>query len=278
MSFLSSVGSLFGWFPGHSQPSGDFTPSYNDVCQARAILKTLDLPTELVLQILDHSEYWPQHIFVTSPDQPTVAQAAGFQSSEACLCLDAGIFNNPAVDPIRKGGEIPKIHSIEFEVVSKDQGWTSENTHNTYSTSSWLETSIMRTDNPDNMRLPSPSTHLFGQSSAVQTFEDPSDFHSWVADRGWYLVKRPESAEQGPQGGEGDFAWYLQGNRVAAGRDGYKVVWARDGVEGNEGAGTGKGFLEELKEGDRLLVWARAKWTGWRCVVESVKVTVRYGF
>jgi hypothetical protein len=74
-------------------------------------------------------------------------------------------------------------------------------------------------------------------------------------------VKRPETAEQGPQGGEGGFAWYLQGNRVAVGQHGvrYRVVWAENENEGNEGAGSGEGFLKELKDGDRVLVWARAK-------------------
>jgi hypothetical protein len=54
--------------------------------------------------------------------------------------------------------------------------------------------------------------------------------------------------------------------------------------------------LEELQEGDRVIIWARAKvstslcrfrgsfelmclqWPGWQCIVESVKFTVRYGF
>jgi hypothetical protein len=253
MSFLSTVGSLFGWFQGSSQPSTHFTiPSYADVCQARALLKTLNLPTELVLQILDHAEYWPQHAFVTSPEQPKRAIAAGQANSHACLCLDAGIFNNPTADAIRKGGEKPKIQSIIFEIVSHDQGWTSERTQGTFATSSWLEVSILRTDNADNSRVPSPSF--------VNTrFKDPSEFHQSVSRRGWYLVQRPQAAQQGPQGGEGDLAWYLQGNRVAAQSGEYCVVWAQDCIEDDEGAGTGEGFLKELRDGDRMLVWARAK-------------------
>ena len=39
----------------------------------------------------------------------------------------------------------------------------------------------------------------------------------------------------------------------------YNVVWAQEHWVGNEGSGKGEGFLEALKEGDRILVWARAK-------------------
>lgn len=271
MSFLSSVGSLFGWFQGQSHLPGDSSPSYDDVCQARAILKTLNLPTELVLQILDHAQYWPKHVFVTSPDQKKVASAIGSANSDACLCLDAAIFNNPTADPIRKGGETPKIQSLEFEIVSKDQGWTSENTHNTYATSSWLELSILRPDDVDNTHVPSPRF-------VNAKLRDPSEFHDRVTRRGWALVKRPQSAEQGPQGGEGDFAWYLQGNRVASRVDGYHVVWARDGNEGNEGAGSGKGFLTELKDGDRMLVWARAKVCSTRALTSISRLTATVGW
>jgi hypothetical protein len=252
MSFLSNIGSLLGWFQGPAQPSGTFIPRYRDVCQARAMLKALSLPTEIVLQILDDAQYWPQHSFISNFEKRKFAAAQGSSPSHAALCLDADIFNNPTVNPIRKSGETLKIKSLEFDCVSRDQGWTSENTQGTFHTSSWLEVSILRSIDEDNLRLPDPriiNTRL----------SDPSDFHKSITDQGWVLVKRPDSARQGPQDGEGDFAWYLQGNRVAVGRDEYRVIWAEDGSEGNEGAGSGEGFLQELKDGDRILVWARAK-------------------
>ena len=57
----------------------------------------------------------------------------------------------------------------------------------------------------------------------------------------------------------------MQGNRVATeGRcEEYSVRWTRDaegGEEGEEeGRGSGEGFVESVREGDWLLVWARAK-------------------
>jgi hypothetical protein len=141
-------------------------------------------------------------------------------------------------------------------VTSRDQGWTSENTRGTFSTSSWLEVSILRDELNINSLLPTPRL--------VNTWiNSPLDYHTNMVGRGWSLVKRPESALQGPQGGEGDYAWYLQGNRVVAGPQDYHVAWDERGLsevnEGNEGAGSGQGFLHALRPGDHVLVWARAK-------------------
>jgi hypothetical protein len=69
---------------------------------------------------------------------------------------------------------------------------------------------------------------------------------------------------------EGEFAWYLQGNEVARGKsifDGemvrrYNVVWGSKTNArwvGNEGSGSGDGFVDTLQEGDWIVVWARAK-------------------
>lgn len=233
-------------------PLSKHTPNYDDVCQARAYLKALDLPTELVLQILDYAQYWPQHDFIANFGRPKIAAGQMGRSSHATLCLAKDPMDHPTVHTVRKHGETPKIKSIAFDIVSRDQAWTSENAHGTFSTSSWLEVSILRSVGEGN----APST---GPRFGNAWFNNPSDFHQSVSDQGWTLVKRGESAKQGPQDGEGDFAWYLQGNRVAVGIDEYRVVWTENGQEGNEGAGCGEGFLQELTEGDRILVWARAK-------------------
>lgn len=270
MSFLPRIISSLNWLRAPVQPAGAFSPTYDDVRDVRALLTTLRLPTELALEILDHAQYWPTQVFESAFGSPIVARAQGAQATSATICLDIGVFNNPIVNPIRTGGDRIKIKDITFDVVSHDQGWTSENTRGTYTTSSWLELSILRNETNSSTRLPSPRL--------VNTWiNSPQDFHKNMVGRGWFLVKRPEKALQGPQDGEGDFAWYLQGNRVVD-REDYRIIWGADGSEGNEGAGSGEGFIEELKDGDRILVWARAKWHGWQCIVESIKVTVRYGF
>jgi hypothetical protein len=295
MSFLNNVRNILpsiSWLLGPPPPTGPFTPTYGDVCQTRALLKSLKLPTELVLSILEHAQYWPRHEISGGG-----AQAAALRNrpSAATLCLSINVFDTPAVQDALASGEHAKIRKIEFRVQSRDQGWTTERTQGTFSTSSWTEVSILRDASNANSRLRSPR---LGNTS----ISCPQDYHNNVVSCGWSLVKRPESALQGPQGGEGDFAWYLQGNRVARpDSEEHTIVWAVEGrEEGNEGSGSGEGFLQELREGDRVLVWARAKvsrrtlyvwrrsrglfgadmrqWTGWQCIVEGVDVTISYGF
>jgi len=251
-SFFSAIGRLLGFAQDEPPRPGCSIPSYDDVCQARASLKALGLPTELVLQILDFAHYWPQHEYFSNFRQPKLAAAQGGRPSHATLCADMDALNNTTVEEVRRCGETCKIKSVEFNVASLDQAWTSENTHGTFHTSSWLEVSILR-------RVKDKTTAETGPRLSHIRLSDPSDYHQTVSSQGWSLVKRPESAKQGPQDGEGDFAWYLQGNRVAVGLEEYRIVWSADGQQGNEGAGNGEGFLNELTEGDRVLVWARAK-------------------
>lgn len=232
-----------------------WTLDYEDVLEVRALFKELGLPMELALEILNYAEYWPTREFSSNKGSTVKVAATMFRSSAAGLCLEADVFNDPIVDSLREDGEKVKIKAIEFHIRSRDQGWTSEPTRGTFSTSSWLEASILRGVRDHTTILPAPCW-LDNIFTSPQSFQDHI-----LPTYGWQLVKRPECAEQGPQGGEGDLAWYLQGNRVATqGRmEDYDVLWTHDDHEGNEGSGGGEGFLHELKEGDRLLVWARAK-------------------
>ncbi|KAF1362466.1 hypothetical protein EJ07DRAFT_107755 [Lizonia empirigonia] len=268
---VAGIQRLFPSF--NSPPLEPWVLDYEDVLEARALLKELGLPMELALEILDYAEYWPTRHFSTQAGNTVKVAATMFRSSAAGLCLDADAFNDPVVETLRANGENIKIKAIKFHIRSRDQGWTSEPVRGTFSTSSWLEASILRGVEDNTTTFP-PSCWL------DSVFASPQSFQDHVTPRGWQLVKRPEYAEQGPQGGEGDLAWYLQGNRVATqGRsEEYDVIWTRDGYEGNEGYGRGDEFLQELEEGDRLLVWARAKWPGWQCIVERVNITVSYGF
>lgn len=91
-------------------------------------------------------------------------------------------------------------------------------------------------------------------------FWHSGDLRHLIEHRGWTFVERPSSAQRYPQEGEENIAWYLQGNRVATEvSELSKVLWATDKWVGNEGSGKGEGFLEELKKGDLILIWARAK-------------------
>lgn len=240
---------LYDWVTGQSSQPPFSTPSYADVRTARAHLKALNLPTEIILQILDYAEYWPK--YEIEHRQTTAANARHGHGTAAALCFSASLYDNPLVEALKANGETPKVKSVEFEVESADQGWTSEDTKGTFHTSSWVEVSILR-------GMDRGTAQEGGRDD--YTLSSPLDYHNSLSSEG--LVKRPASAQQGPQGGEGDFAWYLQGNRVVAGFCNYQTLWTEDGSqtdEGNEGAGSGEGFIRELRDGDKLLVWARAK-------------------
>jgi hypothetical protein len=99
--------------------SKPFTPAYADVCAARATLKSLKLPTELVLQILDHARYWPSYEFKGSK----VSAENG-----ASISLLENIYDRANVFGSLATNEALKVKEIEFEIRSRDQGWTSEGT------------------------------------------------------------------------------------------------------------------------------------------------------
>jgi hypothetical protein len=247
------------------QDQGPFVPDYKDVCKTRALLIALNLPMELVLEILDHAQYWPSITWSTPPGCHTTAIARSPQNSHACICIDAPVVSNVMFSNIASIEKKVEVKAIEFKIKSRDQGWTSENTHGTFNTSSWLEVSILR-PNADQTEYADPDADDTYQDiypplpfPMMSWYNDPRGIQEELNSHGQMLVKRPEHVSQGPQGGEGDLAWYIQGNRVAAPLQTYTVVWTRYGSEGNEGAGTGEGFVKALQKGDAILVWARAK-------------------
>jgi hypothetical protein len=234
-----------------SPPDGEFSPTYADVCVTRAILKSRGLPTEIVLEILVWAEYEPIREF-TSTQTCTVSAS----NMSAGRCLTAGVLTPDTIRSLSARRSTIKVKEVEFVFSSRDQGWTTEGTEGTFNTSSWLEVSILRP--MPNFQRPNGQRQ---QKYSPMFFQSPVIRQSTLMQYGETLVERPEEAQRGCQGGEGAFAWYLQGNRVASqGRcEEYRVVWGVDHHEGNEGAGDGLGFLEALREGDEIVVWARAK-------------------
>jgi hypothetical protein len=103
-----------------------FNQSYGDVREARAILSSRNLPTEIVLQILDLACYWPSRTF----KMKEAVHAAATNGSAGRICLDVNVLG----DDIKQsfGGEQTKeqvsVKEIEFRFQSHDQGWTSQGT------------------------------------------------------------------------------------------------------------------------------------------------------
>lgn len=246
------------WSSGDNQTSqtstegdADVLLSYADICVTRAMLKTLGLPTELVLEILAYAQYEPVIEFTSS--RRVVAQASMGAATSAYVSLPAEILSHNTMRRISGPHVTLKVKEIKYDIKTKDQGWTSENTSGTYNTSSWLEVSILR---------PGPRfSSLEDLPFWTREYDNPQQLQDQLSSTGHKLVdERPEYASIGPQGGEPPLSWYLQGNKVAEQHDiDYQVVWTPDHSQGNQGAGNGDGFFGAMHEGDSVLVWARAK-------------------
>jgi hypothetical protein len=226
--------------------------SYADVCVARAMLKSLGLPTELVLEVLAYAQYEPVIEF-TSRGGCVVAEAVMGAATSAYVCLPAEVLSRNTIRRISGPHVTLKVKEIKFNIKSNDQGFTSERTMGTFNTSSWLEASIFR-----------PGPHFSSLDSLPlwkKEYDNPQELQDQLSSMGHKLVdERPVDVSVGPQGGEPTIAWYLQGNKVAEPRTvDYQVLWAPDYSEGNQGAGNGDGFFSALREDDSVLVWARAK-------------------
>lgn len=102
-----------------------FSPSYADVCVARAMIKALKLPTELVLDILDRACYWPHQVYTMQGNGCKAVAGVGGQG--ASICLDVPVLKQSLIRGF--GGERLRVKELEFVFSSHDQGWSSESTH-----------------------------------------------------------------------------------------------------------------------------------------------------
>ncbi|KAF1950312.1 hypothetical protein CC80DRAFT_427337 [Byssothecium circinans] len=263
--------------PTPTQRSNSPTPNltYADIRITRALLQTLGLPTELVLTILSYASYTPTLHFKAT--HLRIASADTTPAIAAQLSLSADVLTLRTLQALKATKVRTRVREIEFVIRSRDQGWTTQRgVEGTFNTSSWLEASILRPLEGVGRAGAETGYDWTALFSARRTV---ADFKQAVGSRGEGFVERVGEGARGPQEGEEPLAWYLQAARVGdRNPEPYRVVWRADGSEGNEGAGKGVGFVEALREGDKVLVWARAKYPGWQCIVDNLEMTVRYGF
>ncbi|KAH4126740.1 hypothetical protein HBH68_065720 [Parastagonospora nodorum] len=286
-----------------------FIPERADVYSVRAILAHCKLPNELILTILDHARYWVERVESRVGYKMLFDEEFTRSYNAAVSYLAANAI--PPGDPT--DAETPKLKEVEFLVVSHDQAWTTENTKGTFQTSSWFEVSIVRPLDP--APLHRGDTDVFRSHSFLEDQNGLGQSIDKVLEdvlqsRRMQLVPRPSSAQEQQRlhcpemiyttgskpeppteqevqvAREGEYAWYLQGNEVGRGTslfDGemirrYTIVWSSDTNPrwvGNDGSGQGKGFVDALREGDCILVWARAKRRGWENHVHGLRITTR---
>lgn len=234
--------------PEHSSDSksSNFEPAAGDVYEARAILKTLNLPTEIVLTILEFASYYAR---VSSYRDENIR----FSASTHQRRIIAGLYlsSPPIAQPKLEKNEEYKPRFVKFKTNSSDQGWGGEaNCKGTYRGSfSWFEATILRPVQADHFVEPLETTF---SRQPQQSLMEPASAREHLQAHGWDFVAADD----------GSLAWPVQRNVTATPTPKEHEVewWLNEEVEASDedGSGDGKGFVEKLQPGDVVALWARA--------------------
>ncbi|RYP07848.1 hypothetical protein DL765_009001 [Monosporascus sp. GIB2] len=157
--------------------------------------------------------------------------------------------------PTPGGNQTIRVQSVTFQMRGADQGWVSLGGEGTYHNShTWYAASILRP--------------IAGVATTTTAHEQPlealvlerkprvSSFQKVLRKHGWELVKYKDR-----------LSWRVHNNITA--REAYtyyRASWAAGTpikVSNPRAMGDGAGFVETLKGGDRIALWARANSGGW---------------
>ncbi|OCK85117.1 hypothetical protein K432DRAFT_67438 [Lepidopterella palustris CBS 459.81] len=257
--------------PTTTSTSSPYNPTPADTLLVRSYLSRLNLPTELALAIIDFAQYYPLARGHTLGNFTIAASTHRLNSAALLLVVS---------DPIPSGtkGERLKPRSVKFKLRSHDQGWGGERgcrgrvpSHSfhyigTYSGSyTWFEACILRP-------LPTTSTSTSTSRPALTLPYTFNPYPTAVCLRpvGFDLVHCSASSR------ETAVMWHIQSNVCASSEEKvHEVEWRRGAVQEIEpGKGIGKDFVEKLRPGDRVGVWARALYPGWVNHVKEVGVEI----
>ncbi|KAK1758671.1 hypothetical protein QBC47DRAFT_375442 [Echria macrotheca] len=291
--------------------SDPYEPTIHDVLIVKAMLiKAMRLPPEIIDQVVEKAEYWPHttvqlsygsaltvagHSLHTqnAPEDVLLIRTPplGFprfpSDSDGADISQAQVLPKPPGDPFPPTAFQPLIGSkdpllahpcrkIVFTIVSRDQGWGGAGEdHLTYRGSwTWFEAGLERwcqqQQPPSDLNLNLDINNICTVYPEVVSNND--DVHDFV-----FPLAPVETLK-------------IQCNQTASMHTKeHRVEWRYtdgvDGVEDTEGAealaaqgrgtGTGDGkFVREMRVGDVVTVWAKARFPGWTNHVESVRVDV----
>ncbi|KAF8466732.1 hypothetical protein BDZ91DRAFT_657652 [Kalaharituber pfeilii] len=242
--------------PGASStPDPKFFPTTHQVSLAYHLLTAwLPLPVEIALLILDYADYNPALTACMAKQTNISANLALTDDYSAAMAL-------LMTDPIPKEA---KVKSITWWMKSKDQGWSGETDLGEYAASwTWFEACILR-----------PSSATTSTSQSVKS-----------SDRWRYLTTPTTGGLENPafkvRVGDIDVSrWVVQRNARANSEEREHVVEWRKGARERpgwpaDGKGSGEGFVEALKEGDRVVLIGRAMYPAWVNYVRGAEVEVR---
>ncbi|KAF8466733.1 hypothetical protein BDZ91DRAFT_782870 [Kalaharituber pfeilii] len=244
--------------PGASStPVPKIFPTDQEASLVHDLLTTsLQLPVEIALMILDYADYMPTltaRMAIQTNVSTDNAKAYGWNAAMALL----------VTDPIPKGA---KVKSVTWWTKSNDQGWSTDRDLGEYSASwTWFEACgapklrLAEQLQIGSVNLMNHATHFPEKGwEEIKTRVGDVDVSRWV-------VQRNARAKNEPR--EHVVEWRKGGGQARALTEG--LEW------GEDGKGFGKGFVEALREGDRVVLVGRSMNPGWVNYVLGAEAEVR---
>ncbi|KAF8466735.1 hypothetical protein BDZ91DRAFT_724902 [Kalaharituber pfeilii] len=269
-----------------STPTPKFFPTSHQVSLVRSLLTScFRLPGELVFLILDYADYMPA---LTA----RMAKPTRVSNSRFIVDRETGAMALLVTDPIPKGA---KVKSVKWWMHSNDQGWSEERRKGTYYNSwTWFEAGILRPsaaaggdssqdaireENGGGKGPTAPKERIVDRLKSCSV--DLLDLANQFSDEGceevkvqvgnedisrWLVQRNVQSSDERRENGEEGGERNAEGDGVLTASS----AWNRSGK------GSGKGFLEALREGDRVMLVGRSMFPLWVNHVSGAEVEVRY--
>jgi hypothetical protein len=201
---------------------------------------------ELALIILEYADY-SARVIGERHERVDIAASRGTGSELVGLYVSTPSI--PVADA--KSGEKYKITYVEFKMRASDQGWASQGDPGTYNGSyTWFEASILRATGA--APFTEPLDTIFPRTPPYN-YSQPTSAGNRLREHGWDFV----------QADDGSVSWPVQYNICAKSEPKEHTVRWEVGKETEvlEGDGhyDGKDFLDQLQQGDRVVLWARAR-------------------
>ncbi|KAI0172556.1 hypothetical protein GGR52DRAFT_545153 [Hypoxylon sp. FL1284] len=277
--------------------SYDVTPQ--DVTQVKEMLaKARDLPPELVDMIIDRAEYWACSVASVDYHKHHLSVKGGREGENKFLLRTAplGLNWSPASQDMWRVESEPKELQQEYppseleKLIERPARWSGHNAdHGTYRNSfTWFDAGLERFD-MSNICPPNCPDHLNNgdseSTSAIPTCAvrpvwppvESDDYrnpkvqyqHELLPDED-HLIQRNKHAEKSWQHHHVEWSW--DDDIDPDGADSSAVQELEDA---GRGVGTGNGeFVKNLKYGDMITVWGRARFPGWSNNIQKVEVKV----
>ncbi|KAI1114307.1 hypothetical protein F5Y14DRAFT_172207 [Nemania sp. NC0429] len=240
-----------------------FTPTVDDVINVRRILTNLGvnnhkIPMEIALMILSFASYHPYQSSIRESEALYRADTFWLPGPEASI---AGLYLTLTTLSVPE--DVARVKSITFQTRAADQGWATFGGEGTYENShTWYEVSILRP------RSEAPAAATLTDTD-VEVFRDPGTARDYLRSRGWAMVEN-----------NGSVVWRVHNNVTACDRYNYYAVRWTAGiptqVHDPRAAGDGEGFLELLRPGDVVALWARAEQQAWVNKICGATIEIDY--